>query len=171
MQRLKRVKPDYKDGRTKQSFKDETDINKILIRAQKTGTISHLAKYEGTYGDFAEYDFFGNLVMLTRGREIFDELPSEIRNEFANSPADFFQYVNDPENVDRLNELLPGLAAPGRQNIDVSGKDLADGRIEAAEGDADKKVKKDDVDTESDKSTKKPDGETTEGKPPKKEDS
>ncbi len=116
----------YPDGRTKQSFKDETDINKILKRAQKTGTISHLNKHEGRYADFSDFDFFTNLQMLSQGREIFDDLPSEIRREFNNSPAGFFKYVNDPENKDRLAELLPALAEPGRQNVDVRGNMPAD---------------------------------------------
>ncbi len=127
MSMLKTVQPEkYTDGRTKQSFKDETDINKILMRAQKTGTISHLAKHEGRYGDFANFDFFNSTMMLTKGREIFDDLPSEVRAEFKNSPAGFFDYVNNPENKERLSILLPALAEPGRQNLDVSGKALAD---------------------------------------------
>ena len=40
--------PEYKDGRTKQSFKDSTDINKILKKAQRTGSIAHLNKYPET---------------------------------------------------------------------------------------------------------------------------
>ncbi len=120
------IQPTYNDGRTKQSFKDETDINKILSRAQKAGTLSHLQKYEGTYGDFADFDFFEAQIKMTRGREVFDALPSEIRMEFAQSPAAFFAYANDPENKDRLRELLPGLAMPGRQNLDVSGKTAPD---------------------------------------------
>jgi len=111
---------EYKDGRTKQSFKDETDINKIMMRAEKTGTISHLNKHQGSYSDFAEFDYFENLQKLTRGREIFDDLPAEVRNEFANSPSDFFKYVNDPANKDRLETLLPALAAPGRQNLTIN---------------------------------------------------
>jgi len=116
------IQPTYKDGRTKQSFKDETDINKILIRAQKAGTMSHLQKYEGTYGDFADFDFFEANLQLTKGREVFDALPSELRTEFHQSPAEFFEYVNDPANHEDLRKKLPGLAQPGRQNIDVSGK-------------------------------------------------
>ncbi len=110
---------DYSDGRTKQSFKNETDINKILQRAQKTGTISHLNQNKGRYADFSDYDFQENLIKLTAGRELFDSLPSEIRNEFQQNPDAFFKYVNDPENKDRLGELLPDLAAPGKQNLDV----------------------------------------------------
>ncbi len=119
-------KPVYDDGRVKQSFKDETDINKILQRAQKTGTISHLNQYSGVYGDFSDFDFFESQVMLTKGREIFDALPSEIRKEFGQSQAEFFAYVNDSRNKDRLAELLPALAAPGKQNINVSGITPAD---------------------------------------------
>ncbi len=108
-----------KDGRTKEAFKDETDINKILKRAQKTGTISHMNRHQGRYADFSGFDFFEAQLKLTAGREIFDELPSEIRNEFNQNPARFFAFVNDPENKDRLAELLPALAEPGRQNLDV----------------------------------------------------
>lgn len=112
----------YDDGLTKQSFADETDINKLLQRAQKTGTLSHLEKFEGQYGDFSDFDFFENQLTLVRGREMFDELPSELRREFQNQPGEFFAYVNNPANAGRLRELLPALAEPGRQHLDVSGR-------------------------------------------------
>ncbi len=132
MGQTKQVQPKYTDGRTKQSFKDETDINKIMQRAQKTGTISHLAKYQGVYGDFAEFDFNEQQIKLAQGREVFDALPSELRKEFNQSPADFFEYVNDPANADDLKTKLPGLAAPGRQNLDVKGNQPADSLKAAA---------------------------------------
>ena len=128
------IQPEYTDGRTKQAFKAECDINKILSRAQKAGTMSHLQKYEGVYGDFADYDFFENQRMLTRGREVFDALPSELRKEFDQSPAAFFDYVNDPANQEDLAKKLPALAMPGRQNIDASGKSDPDPEIGAESG-------------------------------------
>lgn len=105
----------YDDGRTIQSHKDETDINKIMARFQQGEAISHLVKHEGVYGDFSEYDFLKETQMLARGREIFDELPGEIRREFHQSPDEFFRYVNDPANLGDLRKKLPGLAKPGRQ--------------------------------------------------------
>jgi len=105
----------YNDGRTKQCHKDECDINKIMTRFDKTGTISHLSKFEGVYADFSDFDFHEHTQKLTKGREIFDALPAEIRREFGQSPADFFKYVNDPENVDNLRLKLPALAEPGQQ--------------------------------------------------------
>ncbi len=110
----------YDDGKTKQSFADETNIEKIMARADRAGTISHLQKFEGVYGDFSDFDFFTQTQMLTRGREIFDELPAELRVEFGQSPSKFFAYVNDPANINELHKKLPGLAAPGKQLIDVA---------------------------------------------------
>lgn len=105
----------YDDGRTKQCFKDECDINAIMARFDRTGTISHVAKYEAIYGDFSDFDFFEQTQKLTRGREIFDDLPAEIRQEFGQSPAAFFNFVNDPANKDEVRSKLTGLSQPGRQ--------------------------------------------------------
>jgi len=114
---------EYGDGRTKQAFKDQTDINKILAKAQRTGTISHLAKYQGEYGDFTDVDdLLTAYQRLERGNQIFSELPSEVRAEFKQDPASFFKFVNDPANIDRLDEVLPQLAKPGTQLPDVLGK-------------------------------------------------
>ncbi len=116
------VQPKYLDGRTKQAFKNETDIVKILARAQKAGTMSHLEQHEGSYGDFADFDFFESRIMLAKGAEVFAALPSELRSEFHQSAEEFFSYVNDPANRDELEKKLPMLAEPGRQNIDTSGR-------------------------------------------------
>ncbi|AJK28236.1 putative minor capsid protein [Eel River basin pequenovirus] len=107
---------DYGDGRTKQSFKDSADINKILARAQRGEAITHLAKYGGTYEDFSDYDdLLGAHQKLARGQQIFDELPGEVKREFHNSASRFYSYVNDPANAGKLHELIPGLTAPGTQ--------------------------------------------------------
>ena len=91
--------PEYKDGRTKQSFKDSTDINKILVKARKTGTISHLQKWGGEYGDFTEIPTLLEAEnQLIRAREIFDELPAEVRREFDQDAGKFFDFANDPKN-------------------------------------------------------------------------
>ena len=104
--------------RTKQSFKDQADINKILARAQHGDTISHLAKYGAVYGDFTDVDdLLTAHEKLTRGTEIFNDLPSEVRREFGQDPVEFFKFVNDPANADRLADVLPDLAKPGTQRV------------------------------------------------------
>jgi len=106
----------YDDGRTKQAFKDSTDINKIIAKAQKAGTLAHLQKYDkAVYGEFENYDLLEAYNKLNRANEIFADLPSEIRNEFGNDAIKFAGFASDPTNVDRLGELLPQLAEPGRQ--------------------------------------------------------
>ena len=83
-------------GRTKQSFKDECDVNKILEKAQIAGGLSHLQRHGASYGDFtqAPKDLLEAKQLLDRGQAIFDELPAEIRREFKNNPQTFFEFVN-----------------------------------------------------------------------------
>lgn len=108
--------PEYeRPGRTKQSFKDDCDINKILAKAQKAGTLSHLQKHGAFYGDFANAptDLHEARALLERGQAIFSELPSSVRKDFDNDPTKFFAFVNDPANSDRLDKVLPEIAEPG----------------------------------------------------------
>ena len=86
-----------------------------MARFDRTGTISHVNKHEASYADYSDFDYHENLQKLTKGREIFDELPAELRREFNQSPAAFFEFVNDPANKDDLLQKLPALAAPGDQ--------------------------------------------------------
>ena len=105
--------PVYDDGRTKQEFADECDVNKILKRAQKTGMLSHYDVHKSAYADYDEFDFLQAQLKLTRGVEIFEALPSEVRREFGNDPGAFFSFVNDPANEMDLKDLLPAIAEPG----------------------------------------------------------
>ncbi len=102
-----------KHGRTKQSQKDECDINKLLERSARTGALSHLDTFGAQYGDFLGYDFEAHVNTIAEGQTIFEHLPAEVKREFAQSPQRFFEYVTDPENKDRLPELLPEIANRG----------------------------------------------------------
>lgn len=126
--------PEYeRPGRTKQSFKDSCDINKILAKAQKAGSLSHLQKHGAYYGDFADapQDLFEAREMLARGESIFREAPAEIRAEFGHDPLKFFAFANKPENRDRLDELLPKIAEPGKYFPDVRGNTPPDALVGA----------------------------------------
>ena len=107
---------DYSDGRTKQGFKDETDINVILKKAQRKGTLSHLERHGAHYADYSDVpDLLTAHARIQAGQAVFDELPSELRSEFGNSQFAFFEFVNKTENAGKLHELLPQLAEPGQQ--------------------------------------------------------
>ncbi len=101
-------------GKTKQSQKDETDINKLVTRAARSDTLSHLAEHQGQYGDFSDYDFEAHVTKIAEGQTIFENLPAETKREFQQSPQKFFAYVTNPANLGRLPELLPEIAEAGR---------------------------------------------------------
>lgn len=106
--------PKYKDGRTKQSFKDQCDINKMLKKAQTQGSIAHLQKYpEAVYGEFEGIDLLTAHNRIVRANEIFADAPSEVRKEFDNNALKFAAWASNPENNSKLRELLPKLAEPG----------------------------------------------------------
>ncbi len=132
----------YEDGRTLQCHKDECDINKIMARFAVTNTITHLSKHQGQYADFSDFDFQEQTQKLTRGREIFDDLPAEVRREFGQSPAAFFAYVNDPANIDDLHNKIPGLAEVGDQLPDVKPLDADQAAAAAAKQSLDVEVEK-----------------------------
>lgn len=108
-------KLDYGDGRTKQAFKDQCDINKMLAKAQQTGSMAHLVKYpEAVYGEFdGEFDLLTAQGQIAKANEIFNDLPSEIRKDFNNDPLAFVKFAGDPDNNDKLRDLLPAIAKPG----------------------------------------------------------
>lgn len=106
---------DYSDGRTKQAFKDQCDINKMLKKAAKVGSIAHLEKYpEKVYGEFdGEFTLLDARLVMGRAQEIFDDLPSQTRKDFNNDPLAYVQWAGKPENNDKLRDLLPEIAKPG----------------------------------------------------------
>ena len=119
-------------SRTEQSHAKMCNINVILERAMRTGTVTHLNKYGAMYGDFADFDYEEACIKIAEAKSMFQELPSEVRKEFENDPKKFLDFVNDPENKDDLAEKLPALAAPGRQMPDVVGNRL-DGFVDRLE--------------------------------------
>lgn len=108
---------------TKQSFKDQCDINRVLDRAKTGAGLSHIANYGGMYGDFSDWDantYEDMRNQLARGESIFNDLPAELRAEFDNNAGKFFEEVNK-RTPEELEELFPVLSQPGLQFPDVLG--------------------------------------------------
>lgn len=97
-------------GRTKQSFKDECDINQIMSRYQKTGVLDFVAKHAPQYGDSTGVDFRQGLDTVIRARQMFEDLPSSIRAKFQNDPGAFLDFCSDPANRSEMAEM--GLLKP-----------------------------------------------------------
>lgn len=96
---------------TQQSFKKECDINQIIAKHEKNGTLSEFLmasrqERPGTYGDFSDsvaYDEALNMVSAANQR--FDALPARLRERFSNSPSEFLKFINNPKNADEAVEL------------------------------------------------------------------
>lgn len=92
--------------RTKQSFKDECDINKILDRWKATGLIDRLQGGPPTYGDFTNVDdYLSACVNIKAAEDSFATLPSDTRAKFYNNPALLLRFLDDPENAQEAVEL------------------------------------------------------------------
>ncbi len=102
-----------KHGRTKQSYKDSCDINKLLEKGAKAGGLSHIERHGAQYGDFANIDWEQVPLQLAEGRQVFNELPADIKREFNQSPGEFYEFVTNPDNSERLTELIPAIAERG----------------------------------------------------------
>jgi len=96
------------DGLTEQNHKDETDINNIVRKYNKTGLIDHLNQFEKQYGDMTGFDYQDAMNTVAVANTMFEGLPSAIRNKFDNDPAKFINFVDDEANADKLVEM--GLA-------------------------------------------------------------
>lgn len=102
--------------RTRQEFKDECDINKIIARHSKTGIISHIASGKPVYGDFASIgNYQDSMNTVLAAQEAFAALPASLRKRFDNDPSIFLDFVDDPRNASELVEL--GLAEPKQEII------------------------------------------------------
>ena len=105
-------------GLTEQAHKKETDINFILKDYARTGFIRHAKEHEGKYDDISVQDFNEAMFVVSEAQNMFNELPADWRNEFNNNPAQFLDFVQNPNNKDKMEEM--GILA-GNDGIDMTG--------------------------------------------------
>lgn len=112
---------------TKQSFKDECDINTILKQFEKTGQVNHVQHIQPIYGDFSQVAHYHEALNAVRDADhAFSLLPSAVRERFKNDPANLLAFVNDDRNYDEALELgLLDAHAKAREPIHSEGPDPA----------------------------------------------
>lgn len=98
---------DKERGLTRQSFKNECDVNSIMAKYAKSGLVDHVSRVEGRYGDFtsAPSDYLEAMQTVIDAQHAFAGLPASIRKEFNNDPSDFLAFMSNPDNADRMREL------------------------------------------------------------------
>lgn len=91
---------------TIQSSAEECDINSIMSRYAKTGVIEHENRFQGEYGDFLSVnDYHSAMNQVLAANEAFASLPSGIRANFNNSPAEFLAFTQNPDNKDSMIDM------------------------------------------------------------------
>lgn len=93
---------------TKQAFRQESDVNFIIARFEKTGVLEHRNEYDGQYGEFAEIDYHEAMNIVAAADSMFNTIPSSIRKQFGNDPGAFLDFVTDPKNREAMEQM--GLA-------------------------------------------------------------
>ena len=99
---------------TQQQFAEEADINAITERYRSTGYLSDPLN-PGTnipsFGNFSsEHSFLDAQLIISRSYEMFDSLPSSLRERFSNDPSRLLAFVDDESNFDEAVKL--GLLSP-----------------------------------------------------------
>ncbi len=116
-----RVQLDPGPGRTKQSFAEESNINIIMKKYEKTGMLDHLNRFNGQYGNFiAAPDYHTSMNAIREAGEAFMSIPAGVRAKFDNDPARFLEFVQDEKNHDEMIEM--GLARPKPSEAPVEPK-------------------------------------------------
>lgn len=89
---------------TKQEFKDDADINKILERVLRG---EYVPIERGSSGDFSRFPSdFREIAETTRRADLeFRALPSRVRKRFGNDPLQLLEFIQNPENADEARQL------------------------------------------------------------------
>lgn len=93
-------------SRTKQSFKEECDINTIVERFGIGYDIPAGGIPAEAFGDFSDSADFHTLVnRLAVAREAFDMFPAPVRARFDNDPEKLVGFLSDDANRDEAERL------------------------------------------------------------------
>lgn len=94
------------ESKTQSQFAAECDINNILARYQKHGTLTHINKASANYGDFTSVDDYQtSMNKIIEAEKTFNSLPSSIRKRFGNDPAQLIGFVTDDKNREEAIKL------------------------------------------------------------------
>jgi phage internal scaffolding protein len=93
------------DSRTKQSFKDEVNINKIMTKYKQTGFLNPALIKQADYMDVDGMTFQDAMNIVISAQDQFDSLPADLRKQFNNSPSQFLDFVKDEKNIDQMVEM------------------------------------------------------------------
>jgi phage internal scaffolding protein len=103
-------KSQYGESLTVQSHTEDSDINVIVARALRTGTMPQAAVLPA-YGDYENvFDYRSALHQVMDAQNQFMLLPAKTRARFNNDPQELLRFVSEPGHEAELVAL--GLSEP-----------------------------------------------------------
>lgn len=121
VKRRKVVSTFKEPSKTQQHFKDEVNVNNIVKKFTETGQVSHLNHSRAQYGEAPDVDFRSAMDIVQKAQETFDSLPSELRKRFGNDPANYLEFVQNPENIEEMYDLGMISSMPNYDEAPASG--------------------------------------------------
>lgn len=95
------------ESMAQQQFKAQCDVNKIMAKFKKTGSVTHLRnRAEGVYADLVDApDYRQAMDTVVKANEAFAALPAATRQRFGNDPHAMISFLANPENVKEAVKL------------------------------------------------------------------
>jgi len=91
---------------TEQQHAPSLDIKTMINKYDRTGVLSNVQKGKAMYGDFTKVNEYQDAIdLVTNSKNMFNELPSDIRQKFSNNPGEFFEWITNPANNKEAIEL------------------------------------------------------------------
>lgn len=92
---------------TEQQFKKQVDVNNIIAKFKKTGSITHLRNQaSGVYMDLAaQPDYEESLNKVIKAEKAFSEIPAQVRKRFGNDPQQMLSFLANPANQEEAIKL------------------------------------------------------------------
>lgn len=105
-----------------QSHRDSCDIH-VLLNRYRNGEVDVLSRVQGVYADFtqAPKTFAEMLNLVNAGKEYFESLPVEVKNQYGNNFASFMQDFGSEDFYKRMGiSNVQNEKAPVSENKEVS---------------------------------------------------
>lgn len=116
---------------TSQEHAEDADINNIMARYVKTGTVPMYLDRDVLEGDLHTMSYHEMQNVIADAHSAFASLPAVVRARFDNDPAKYVDFVADEKNVEEARKL--GLLSPEAvERLDKAEADRAAAAVEAS---------------------------------------
>lgn len=104
-------------SKTRASQQKETEINGIISKYDRTGTLTHITRSVPRFDDVSNItDYKSALDQVLEAQKQFSQLPSDLRSHFDNDPGKLIEFLSDSKNLEKAVEM--GLVEKADTNLD-----------------------------------------------------